>query len=51
LSKGGLDCLADRGSEVEFVSFDKSLPQMLDATSTSKSTMFLTDRKVTISHR
>jgi hypothetical protein len=38
LSKGCPDCFATRDIEVEFVSFYKSLPQMLDATSTSKST-------------
>jgi hypothetical protein len=38
LSKGCPDCLVARDIEVEFVNFGRSLPQMLDATSTSKST-------------
>jgi hypothetical protein len=38
LSKDRPDCLVARDIEVEFVNFGRSLPQMLDATSTSKST-------------
>jgi len=38
LSKGRPDWLVARDIEVEFVNFGRSLPQMLDATSTSKST-------------
>ena len=38
LSKGCPDCLAIRDIEGEFANFGRSLPQMLDATSISKST-------------
>jgi hypothetical protein len=52
VSKGGLpDCLTTREIEVEFGNFGRSLPHLLGATSTSKSTKahnaeaFLTHRR------